>query len=45
MDSAPKDKCFAQAEGNFFKLLYSLPLKKFSWHSKQKWNQVLQGSH
>ena len=29
----PKDICFAKAQGNLLKLLYSHPLHKFSWYS------------
>ena len=33
IDDKPRNICFAKAEGNLFKYLHTLPLKKFSWHS------------
>ena len=36
MDNDPKDICFDKAEGNLLKFLYSLPLRKFSWHSHKE---------
>ena len=38
----PKDICFAKAENNFLKFIYSLPLHQFLWYSLKEKMQNFQ---